>query len=242
MRRLAIALAVCLAWPPAAAGEENFTGWRFVRSLPLGARKAALSRVFPPHPVRSGASSLLVQVRPGDCARGKRGQNDCTRDRERVELKQVGDYQHPGERWAYGLSLFLPGDFTNLWPVKVYFAQFHQEGARPAVMLANDRGGLWLIVRARRPFRRYRLLAREQLRGRWLDLSLKIAWSRGDDGRIDVWLNGRKIVADRGANASAEDIYFKFGLYRAFVSRNPRAGNVSQTAYFDAIWRQRLDR
>ena len=75
------------------------SGWRFKRSLPIGAKKHGYQVVSAPeHPVRYGKKSERFEVRPGDCSRSKGGSwDDCKEDRERSELIQVGYRQKEGD-------------------------------------------------------------------------------------------------------------------------------------------------
>ena len=44
-----------------------------------------------------------------------------------------------------------------------------------------------------------------------------IRFSRGDDGLVEMWMNGSRVVSHKGATAfkaGEDDIYNKFGLYR----------------------------
>ena len=149
-----------------AAAAFAGAGWEFKRSLPVGSKTYGYGRVSAPHPVRWGKTSERFEVRPGDCGRSRSGRSDdCTRDRERSELIQVGELQRAGSEYWYGWSLYVPGDFETIYPVKVYFGQFHQKKAKPAFMFTNADGGYWLDVHLKgRPYRS--LIAADELRGR----------------------------------------------------------------------------
>lgn len=219
---------------------ENVAGWHFVRSLPVGAWPQGVATATAPEPVRDGKTSLRFTVRPGDCSKGRHdGWNDCKTGRERAELKQTG-YQHAGETWWYGFWLYVPAGFRNIWPAKVSFAQFHQEGAKPAIMFQNDRGGLWLDVHGPHgTVAKLPLIATKHLRGRWHDIVAHVHWSRGLDGFIAVDVDGAEAARWRGATMWARDVYFKFGLYRSHLERNPDGSRVTQSVYFDRIRRAR---
>ena len=51
--------------------------------------------------------------------------------------------------------------------------------------------------------------------GEWTDWVVHAVWSYHDDGLIEVWQNGTKIVSRAGPNAynDLQDLYFKMGLY-----------------------------
>jgi len=217
---------------------DDIAGWQFVRSLPVGASPSGVAIVTAPEPVRDGMTALRFTVRPGDCSAGhNEGWNDCATNRERAELKQT-DYQHQGETWWYGFSLYVPVGFRNIWPAKVAFAQFHQEGAKPALMFQNNKGGLWLDIHdSHGTVAKLPLIARQDLRGRWHDIVLNVHWSRGDDGLIVVAVDGGAAVRWLGPTMLARDVYFKFGLYRSHLDRNPPGAEATQTVYFDRIVR-----
>lgn len=222
----------------AALTGADVAGWHFVRSLPVEAWPQAVETVRAPEPVRDGATSLRFTVRPGDCSRGRNGGwNDCDTGRERAELKQTG-YQHAGETWWYAFSLYVPASFRNIWPAKVSFAQFHQEGAKPALMFQNDKGGLWLDVHGPHgTVAKLPLIGARDLRGRWHDIVANVHWSRGPDGFVVVHVDGAEAARWQGATMWARDVYFKFGLYRSHLERNPEGSRVTQTVYFDRIRR-----
>ncbi len=220
--------------------DEDVSGWKFVRSLPVGAPLHGVAVAHAPLPARYGATSLRFEVRPGDCSRAKYGWDDCRTDRERSELKQTG-YQYHGETWRYAFSLYVPKAHRNIWPAKLSFAQFHQEGAKPVIMFQNQDGGLWLdIHNSFRTIKLSKLIAAPQLRGRWSDIIMQVRWSRKSDGFIRVWVGDRQAASYHGANMTEDKVYFKFGLYRSHVSRNQHSRDVTHTAYFDNVVRARI--
>lgn len=63
---------------------------------------------------------------------------------------------------------------------------------------------------------------------------------RGEDGFFRVWVNREEKVDYRGRTMKCGEVYFKYGVYRTFISRNPeQAGEVSTVAYFDGLVRSR---
>jgi hypothetical protein len=218
---------------------EDVSGWAFVRSLPIGAKIHGVGTAHAPLPVRDGDTSIRFEVRPGDCSAGRHGWDDCERDRERSELKQIG-YQFAGETWWFGFSMYVPEPHRNIWPAKLSFAQFHQEGARPAIMLQNHRGGLWLDIHgAEKTIRLIPLIAADGFAGRWHDVKLHIRWSAKEDGFIRAYVGTDKVADYRGATMSAQKVYFKFGLYRSHPSRNAETANTVHSVYFDKVMRAR---
>ncbi len=218
---------------------EDVSGWTFTRSLPIDASLHGVGIAEAPLPVRDGKSSIRFQVRPGDCSRGRHGWNDCERDRERTELKQR-DYQRQNETMWYAFSMFVPSDHVNVWPAKLNFAQFHQKGGKPAIMLRNYKGGLWLDIRQnRKTVALKQLLTAERLHGRWHDITLNIHWSRYANGFVRAWVGSRQVADYRGPTMDRDQVYFKFGLYRSYISRNPVTATATHTVYFDRVVRGR---
>ena len=216
---------------------EDISGWSFTKSLSLGASVHGVGTAYAPLPVRNGETSIRFEVRPGDCSAGRHGWDDCKKDRERSELKQVG-YQHEGETWWYGFSLMVPRTHDNIWPAKLSFAQFHQEGATPAIMLQNDRGGLWLDIHdANGTVRLIPLIAKSKFAGRWHDIRLHVRWSGKKDGFVRAYVGSRQVADYRGATMTADKIYFKFGLYRSYLSRNLSTRRTTHLAYYDLVSR-----
>lgn len=58
---------------------------------------------------------------------------------------------------------------------------------------------------------------RSQGNDKWNDMVYRIRYSTGDDGRIEVWMNGARVVSNDGRTVSkegADRVYNKIGLYR----------------------------
>ena len=69
-------------------------------------------------------------------------------------------------------------------------------------------------------YREARIASLDSLRGRFNRFMVNARWSRGDDGFIRVFLNGRQVWSYSGPTTNANDpIYFKYGIYRSFISR-----------------------
>jgi Polysaccharide lyase len=52
---------------------------------------------------------------------------------------------------------------------------------------------------------------------RWNDMVYHIRFSSGEDGLVDVWMNGTRVVTYKGTTAfkdGEDNIYHKVGLYR----------------------------
>ena len=78
-------------------------------------------------------------------------------------------------------------------------------------------------------------------KGKWTDWVVSVKWSFNDDGRIEIWKHGEKIVDRTGPNAY-NDVrgapYFKFGVYKWAWRKEPyrRSTAVRRVLYFDDVW------
>ena len=97
------------------SSKKKGLGWRFERSLRVGAKKHGYQVVSAPyHPVRYGQNSEKFEVRPGDCSRSTEGGwDDCKNDRERSELSQRGNTQKEGDEYWYRWSIYIPESQIN---------------------------------------------------------------------------------------------------------------------------------
>lgn len=242
MKRRCLCLMVLLVLL-AAGCFSGGSGWRFRRSLPVGATSHGHRTVSAPdHPVRYGKHSERFEVRPGDCSSSKRGWNDCDNDRERSELIQVSPTQYEGDEYWYRWSILLPEGHRNLYPVKSAYGQFHQKRCKAAFLFQEHAGGYHLNVQpvVAGSDRRYPLLSASEFVGKWNDIVVHARWTKGKDGRFGVWVNEDWKAAYEGPTMTCDEVYFKYGMYRSFVSRNAEAaGRETTVVYFDGVVRSR---
>lgn len=181
------------------------------------------------------------EVRPGDCG-ADAGWSDCAHDRERSELSQK-DSRHPaGSTYWYGWSMYVPADYINVFPTKVDLGQFHQDKSHPVWMFQNGDGGYSLDEQVRgRSGRQFKLIEDQGLRGTWHKIEVQAKWSRDADGVFKVWVNGVQKADYAGPTMSATATYFKYGVYRSFMSRYRNAKGVKdvpgQTVYYANVRR-----
>lgn len=185
------------------------------------------------------------EVRPGDCS-SEGSWSDCANDRERSELKEPVDNRftgHGSEQW-YGWSIYFPEDYINIYPTKVALGQFHQVKSHPVWMFQNSDGGYHLDDQVYGHTRHYhKLISENDLRGKWHKIEVHVKWSKKDDGFMKVWINGEQKVNYSGQTMDAETVYFKYGLYRSFMSRYKLMNNVdkvpAQIVYFANVKRSK---
>jgi len=220
------------------------SGWRFERSLPVGAKKHGYQIVSAPdHSVRYGNKSERFEVRPGDCSRSKgSGWDDCEKDRERSELIQRGYTQKEGDEYWYRWSIYLPPTHQNIYRTKLAYAQFHQKGCPPVFMFQEFGGGYYMNIQPpiKRHNARRKLLEEHEFVGKWNDIVVHARWTRKNDGWIRVWVNGEEKAAYSGKTMSCKEVYFKYGVYRSFLSRSAKSKTVTTIAYYDGVVRSKL--
>lgn len=180
------------------------------------------------------------EVRPGDCASDS-GWSDCKNDRERSELSQQKPRENPGSSHWYGWSIYFPKDYITVAPTKVALGQFHQTGAHPVWMFQETSGGYFLDDQVTGYTRRYHeLILDNDLRGKWHQVEVHVMWTNKGDGFFKVWVNGEEKVNYAGPTMAKNDVYFKYGLYRTFVSRYEQAHKKpipTQVVYFSNVRR-----
>ncbi len=238
MRAIVFSLLFALCLAPCSAMDRGTFG-EFRRSLNTTTYGYRLIKDFTG---KAPAKEIeAFEVHPGDA--GKDAWYDDTKnDRERSELSQIQKDQKPGDTLWYGWYLYLPQNYQNIFPVKVTLGQFHQESARPAWMFENADGGYWIYNQvSRKTKEKYPLIDESSLRGKWHKIEVQAHWSKDSDGFFKVWVNGALKVDYKGATMSAERVYFKYGLYRSFLSRYAKAGKLgqvpAQTAYYACVKR-----
>jgi len=172
--------------------------------------------------VTGSAPTKLIErfeVRPGDCSANIGGWDDCATDRERSEISQENKDIFIGNTEWYGWHLFVPKEHKDIWPTAVYMGQFHQVHAKPAWMFYNRFDGYYLDYHVGKDFQFAKLLDIKDFLGQWNKIEVNAKWSDGNDGYFRVYVNGKLNVNFGGKTASASKLYFKYGIYRSFVSR-----------------------
>ena len=194
-------------------------------------------------PTGSAPTKLVerFEVRPGDCSSNS-GWSDCANDRERSELSEQHKSWTLGTTNWYGWSFYVPEDYINIYPTKVALGQFHQERSHPVWMFQNSSGGYHLDDQVFGSTRRYyELIDETDLRGKWHRIEVHAKWSKEDDGFFKVWVNGEQKVDYSGQTMTATKTYFKYGVYRSFMSRykNANANKVvpGQIVYYANVRR-----
>ncbi|MBC8159141.1 MAG: heparin lyase I family protein [Alphaproteobacteria bacterium] len=168
------------------------------------------------------------EVRPGDCG-SSGGWSDCEKDRERSELGESSKSATRGSSKWYGWSFFVPEDYVNIYPTKVALGQFHQDKSHVVWMFQNASGGYHLDDQVLGSSRmNYKLIDEKDLRGKWHHIEVHAKWAKKDDGFFKVWVNGEQKVDYSGQTMTATATYFKYGIYRSYMSRYKDAKGVDE--------------
>lgn len=174
-------------------------------------------------PVRAGkyAARTLLRATDPEVHKGQRAEFSDGKKVTRIEMEQ--------EYW-YGLSIFLPAEFTAPAKMDAVLFQWHTQQGGPspvlAIRVANDE---WIITSNATSQRR--VLARiPYAKDRWTDWVVHVRWSATDRGFWSIWKDGVEVVSERDiVTQYPEELgpYAKFGQYHS-VDEAPR--NV---VYFD---------
>lgn len=203
---------------------------------PLNTASYSYMTAVAPEPIRYGDTSDRFEVRNGDC--GSDGSwSDCSNDRERAEVK--GTNYGGGSHW-YGWSIYVPDDYVNIYPTKTNLGQFYEHGKGPVFMFQNGGGGYSVDRQYRKHTYEYKkIIADEDLKGKWHDIVVNAVWSSDDNGKFQVWVDGVEQYSYTGRTTQGGSVRFVYGVYRSFISRYKTIKNTdvmpTQVVYFDEI-------
>jgi hypothetical protein len=198
-----------------------------------------------PFPVRSGETSVRLELHRGDCGKLSMGDrwDDCLHNNERVELVSAErDWLKANSRGAYGWSIYLPPDWNPKDLSQIVLGQFHQQGDdHPAFQFFyQSQGGGLQVARRVEETRNSAgtdirtIIPEKELRGRWHDIRVDASWRKRKDGYFRVTVNGTPAYDFRGQTLSGSSAYFKLGIYR--LGAPLKAPDL--VVYYDEIWRK----
>jgi len=175
-----------------------------------------------PTRIRSGQTSIRMQVQPGDCGpRISGAQDDCAEGNERIDIDS--DFV-PGTQ-LYAFSLMLGSDFGSLNRngTGVSLVQWYQRDLGACYALQYSIQQRELFLRNRCPQGVYDPANPEDiaLRGRtfdsWNEFVILAVWSKGGDGLFRVLQNNTLVYDHRGptlAPAGGDDVSQRFTVLR----------------------------
>ena len=165
------------------------------------------------------------EVRPGDCS-STSGWSDCATDRERSELTE-GSRNYENSEWWYGWSFFIPDEYPIIYPAKTAIGQFHQDDGPPAFMFQNGSGGYWIDRNFGNTTDYIQLLTQEEMLGKWNKIEVHALWKK-ENGFFRIFVNGELKYDFKGRTISGSSVYFKYGIYRSYLSRYAASNGNSQ--------------
>ncbi len=176
-----------------------------------------------------GTQAERFVLRPGDCPRSN---GDCGSDRERIEFAERGAAQPVGSEVWVAWSIYLPPEAPTRLATNLVLGQFHQRDNSGPELIFQVIDGRYEIkmsdptrldddpMNPIPDFRNVGLTSMSSMRGRWNRIMVNARWSRGGDGFIRAYMNGRQVWSYDGPTTNSNaPIYFKYGIYRSFVSR-----------------------
>lgn len=195
---------------------------------------------------RFGKKFIKFEVRPGDCGNNG-GWDDCANDRERHELSQTKALQKHGDEYWYSWSIFVPKDTPNITPTKVHLGQFHQKKNNVLWLMSWSYSGYKIdnqVPGNGRTVEARNIIPRESYQGKWQDILIHVRWSHNDDGFFKIYHNHDLKYEHQGQTiAKGDRSFFKFGIYRSFISRYKNLKGVKeapkQIVYYDEVHRNR---
>jgi len=185
----------------------------------------------------------IFELRSGDCFKDSYW-NDCANDRERIELKQKLSSYIDHKTWWYGWSFYLPETYQDISPVKLSIAQFYDEGdSGPAWMFQLNENGLFIDNQLSKSGPAKLLIKRSELIKKWHTIQIEMVSSKKSDGKFNIWVNGKEVFKYNGATFKSNEFYFKYGLYRTFISRWKKSSPLpTQTIYFSNVKKEKTQK
>lgn len=174
-------------------------------------------------PVRAGkhAAKSLLRASDPEVNGGQRAEFSDGKRGTAVEMEK--DY------W-YGLSIFLPEDFTAPTKSDAVLFQWHTQAGGPSPVLAiRVKAGEWVITTDATEKRR-KLARLPLVKERWTDWVVHVRWSAEKNGFWTIWKDGVEVVKETDIVTQYPEAlgpYAKFGQYHS-------VGEVPQNVvYFD---------
>ncbi len=168
-------------------------------------------------PVRAGKYAARTLLRASD-PKVHGGQRAEFTDRKKTAIQMEKDY------W-YGLSVFIPSEFTAPTKTDAVIFQWHtQQGGPSPVLAIRVKSGEWKIT-SDAPEKRRTLAKLPIEKNRWTDWVVHARWSAEAKGFWTIWKNGAEVVKESGIITQYPETlgpYAKFGQYHSVdeVSQN----------------------
>ncbi len=164
----------------------------------------------------------------------------------RTEAVPRGAARKPdkGVDYWYGFSTFIPNSHIPDYKAPDTIAQWHTATGHP-VTLWVDGTDLVLAVRDENSGGIDRFELGPYKKNVWTDWVVHVKWSNKNDGLVELWKNGNKLVSHKGVNMLNEPGagWLKLGLYKTVWRDNKRqfagqrfdANIVERVFYHDEV-------
>jgi hypothetical protein len=232
---------ICAALGSVLIGTPSFAGGFSTFNLQTAGKPYAYSATKAP----DGSRAERFELRPGDCPKDT---GDCGSDRERVEKSEQPPASKVGSEFWYHFSVYVPADWPSTGVLNTKLGQFHQkgDGKPPILFQLDDRAYVFELsnpavvqrnkMAPEKPLAQLQIKTAAAMKGNWTNVLVHAKWSRGDDGFVKVWVDGNEMVDLKGANVDRNNpVYFKYGIYRSFVSRYKGQPYPTLVAWFKDI-------
>lgn len=196
--------------------------------------------------VYHGSTALRFELRDGDCYTAypenpAQGWDDCTRDRERSEVRERWNAPVDKDMW-YQLNMLIPADYTPMYPKQIFW-QWHNGNNGPNLYfhLNENRFHIDILTEPGKTTTQYTFGDNILTLGTWHEITVNVVWSNNPRiGKLRVFVDGVMIVDHRGATIDDESYYngvgpfVKYGIYRSHLSRYEYEGpHPTHVLYFD---------
>ena len=229
-----------LMWSPEGLPEDDYRGPWFA-TIDLDATDYAWQ--MQTEKTRKGPTALRMELRHGDCFTAyphqpAREWDDCTRDRERSEIREK--WYAPIEKgiW-YSFSMYIPEDYEWMYPKQIFF-QWHGGDWGPNVyfQLKRDKFLIDILTEEHQTTTQHEV--GELPRGEWIDFVVYAKWTKYDSGFFVLNINGQEVWDYQGATMDPKTYdlgkgpYVKMGIYRSHLFRwDEERDRPTHILYFD---------
>lgn len=193
-----------------------------------------------------GPTALRFEVRDGDCFTAfpdnpESGWDDCTRDRERSEVRERWDAPLDTSVW-YQLHMLIPNDYEPMYPKQIFW-QWHNGLWGPNIYfhLNENKFHIDILTKPGQTTTQYTYGTDVLTLGEWHELTVNIVWSNNENrGRMILFIDGQRLLEYYGATLdiatyeSGRGPHTKYGIYRSHLFRYvPDGPHPTHVLYFD---------
>jgi hypothetical protein len=192
---------------------------------------------------RKGDTALRFELRHGDCytavlANPTAGWDDCTRERERSEIREKWNPRLNTDVW-YAFSVYIPKDYVPMYPKQIFF-QWHNGTWGPNVYFQLNKNTFLvdILTEVESTTKQFNLGQLEK--GVWHDFQINAVWSNKPTGKLVVYRNGGNVLEYTGPTmdpvgyATGHGPHVKMGLYVSHLSRwTSTEKRPTHVIYFD---------